>query len=440
MPAIQTPQSDGNSGASPAAALSSPFLDSTACIRQGSRTVVLYPWHQRPDVRPDLERIDEGYAADSVESWFPIDDHHWYFTRIDLGRLFQETTAIRGDLYLRKTTELRRWLARALDEGEVRAYWWAEPQMSLPSSSERQVALAMAGPGENAWYGMSDEPANKPEPWPTNEPQSLNECLQRLQAAKERIRLHKFQPKYSDADLLAIRDAGGAANHRFVVWVASGTKQDGEGVGFTRVSKRSTAWTAPFTMTEDADLDPALLCAKNAMIYKPDQSYTVIIVDRSVSVPGAIEPVTIVPTFANISRLGQSEFAKDGISKIYSKNCMTPEFNAKYKVIFEKFLLHLKGKWALAFNPKVARQFSKRLGPVDGPLFIARHRYQSQFGANQHFTGNGFTGQLKIEGEPGTHKKYGSLEVMTLEINPPRIAQRKAAGGAHVIHIPAKKT
>ena len=107
--------------ASPPPSLSSPFLDSTAYIRRGARSVVLYPWHQSPDERPDLERIDEGYAADSVESWYPIDDHHWYFTRDDLGRLFQETTGIRGDLYLRKTIELRRWLAKALDEGEVRA-------------------------------------------------------------------------------------------------------------------------------------------------------------------------------------------------------------------------------------------------------------------------------------------------------------------------------
>jgi len=112
-------------------ALPSPLLGPTAKVRRGDTWVLLYPWHQAPDPRPDLERISEGYAADSVESWFPIDDHHWYFTRDDLGRLFQETTAIRGDLYLRKTTELRRWLARALDEGEVRAYRWEEPQPDL---------------------------------------------------------------------------------------------------------------------------------------------------------------------------------------------------------------------------------------------------------------------------------------------------------------------
>ena len=357
------PSPAGIPEASPPPSLSSPFLDSTAYIRRGSRSVVLYPWHQSPDERPDLERIDEGYAADSVESWFPIDDHHWYFTRDDLGRLFQETTGIRGDLYLRKTIELRRWLARALDEGEVRAYWWNEPEISLPTGYDHAQTVTTKSLGTtaqpsavegNAWAGMRDEPTKKPGPWPSSEPASLEECHQRLLAAEERIRVHKFQPKYSDADLLAIRDAGGV-NHRFVVWVTSGTKQDTEGVGFTRVSKRSTAWTAPFTMTEDADLDPALLCAKNGMIYKSEESYTVIIVDRSVSVPGSKEPVAIIPTFANISKLGQSEFARDGISKIHAKNCMTPEFNEKYKELFAKFFLSVKKKLEESIQSKAGQ-------------------------------------------------------------------------------------
>ena len=88
-------------------------LRAAAWVRQGEWTIFLYPWHDDPPGK-GFERISEGYAADSVVSWFPIDDHHWYFTRWDLSRLFQETTGIRGDLYLRKTTELRRWLQEAL--------------------------------------------------------------------------------------------------------------------------------------------------------------------------------------------------------------------------------------------------------------------------------------------------------------------------------------
>jgi len=98
-------------------------LDATAWVRRGDWIVYLFPWHRNPKPR-GIEPLSEGYAADSVESWFPIDDHHWYFTRWDLSRLFQETTSIRGDLYLRSTPELRRWLQRALLEGEVVAYCW----------------------------------------------------------------------------------------------------------------------------------------------------------------------------------------------------------------------------------------------------------------------------------------------------------------------------
>jgi len=123
-------------------ALPSPWLDATARVRRGDSWILFYPWHQKPDPRPDMERIGEGYAADSVESWFPIDDHHWYFTRDDLGRLFQETTSIRGDLYMRKTHELRQWLARALDDGEVRAYRWDEPQPDISGFGEPPVTVA----------------------------------------------------------------------------------------------------------------------------------------------------------------------------------------------------------------------------------------------------------------------------------------------------------
>ena len=139
--------------------MSSLWLDATARINRGERMVLLFPWHQSPDDQPDLERIDEGYAADSVESWYPIDDHHWYFTRDDLGRLFQETTGILGDLSFRKTTELRRWLARALDDGEVRAYHWRQPE--VPVSFAAQTETAKAGPEANAWHGLG---AYEPEP------------------------------------------------------------------------------------------------------------------------------------------------------------------------------------------------------------------------------------------------------------------------------------
>ena len=123
-------------------ALPSPWLDAVTRVRRGDRWVLLYPWHRWPDPRPDMERIEEGYAADSVESWFPIDDHHWYFTRDDLGRLFQETTGIRGDLYLRKTHELRQWLARSLYDGEVRAYRWDESPPDLSGFGASPVAVA----------------------------------------------------------------------------------------------------------------------------------------------------------------------------------------------------------------------------------------------------------------------------------------------------------
>lgn len=441
MTAIQSPAD--NPEASPPHSLSSPFLDSTAYIRRSARTVVLYPWHQSPDERPDLERIDEGYAADSVESWFPIDDHHWYFTRDDLGRLFQETTGIRGDLYLRKTTELRRWLARALDEGEVRAYWWSEPEISLPAKNESDVALAMAGPGANAWHGMKDEPQPapkakpKPEPWPENEPSNFDECRNRLEAAKERIQVHQFQPRYSDAELMAIRDTG-TINERFIVWVTHGAKSDANIVGYKRnVTNRTTSWTCPFTQVEDADLDPALICAKNAMTYHPDAEYTMVIMDRTVVVPEASGEITFVPTYANMSGLGVREFSGD-YDESALRLAMTDEGSRAYSELHPKYEAFCKGSGKDYYDPLSASLFSASLSPELGKLFSARHLYNAQLGANSDFVGNGLTKQKILPGGTAPIKEYGSVEAITFSKNTPTIGQRKAAGQVAVIAIPKK--
>ena len=118
-------------------------LRAAAWVRQGEWTIFLYPWHADPPGK-GFERISEGHAADSVVSWFPIDDHHWYFTRDDLGRIFQRTTGIYGDLCYRKTTELRRWLAGALDSGEVRAYRWQEWfRLIEPEDSETDAGKSL---------------------------------------------------------------------------------------------------------------------------------------------------------------------------------------------------------------------------------------------------------------------------------------------------------
>jgi hypothetical protein len=110
-------------------------LDATAWVRQGDWRIYLYPWHRDPRPR-GIEPLDPGFAADSVEIWFPIDDHHWYFTRDDLCRLYEAATMIYGDLYMYSTAELREWLKVALEEREIIAY-----EVRLPSPVEAMEVL-----------------------------------------------------------------------------------------------------------------------------------------------------------------------------------------------------------------------------------------------------------------------------------------------------------
>ena len=442
--------------------MNSLWLDATARINRGERMVLLFPWHQSPDEQPDLERIDEGYAADSVESWYPIDDHHWYFTRDDLGRLFQETTGILGDLSFRKTTELRRWLARALNEGEVRAYLWRQPE--IPVSFAAQTETAKAGPEANAWHGLGayepePKPQSKAKAWPANEPTSFAECEKRLIAAKARIEVDHFQPKYSDAELLAMRDEamrnGGTLPNRFIVWVGKGAKGDGDLVGFKRADTvipahdekpeevkpgRATAWTAAFSQVEDADLDAELLCAKNGMEYDPKSAYTVVIIDRSIPVPGAAEGLTFIPTYEKMIEIGMIEFVPEGLEERDLRAAMTPECTRDYLKQFPAFFAFADAVGRKTFDPDMAREFGSKMEQPKRDRFLARQHYNNQFGANKDFLGNGLTKQLKLEKHPATiPKDFGSFEAITLERNPPTIGQRKAAGAAHSFTIPAIK-
>ena len=441
--------------------MSSLWLDATARINRGERMVLLFPWHQSPDEQPDLERIDEGYAADSVESWYPIDDHHWYFTRDDLGRLFQETTGILGDLSFRKTTELRRWLARALDDGEVRAYHWRQPE--VPFSFPAQTETAKAGPEANAWHGLGayepePKPQSKAKAWPANEPTSFAECEERLIAAKQRIADDGFQPKYSDAQLIAMRDEamrnGGTLPNRFIVWVGKDAKGDSDLVGFKRADTvipahdgkpeevkpgRATAWTAAFTQVEDADLDPELLCMKNGMNYDPSSPYTMIVIDQTMPVPGATAGITFIPTFSKMTEVGTIEFVPEGLSDREIGEAMTPEGNSAYAAQYTGFAAFCAENQIKPYDPKALKAFLTTLPPEARSAFSARQHFNSQLGANEHFLGNGLTKQKPAKGHPATHgKKYGAVEAITLERNPPTIGARLDSGSAKRIVMPKR--
>jgi hypothetical protein len=384
-----------------------------------------------------VEAIDAGYAADCVDLWFPLDDYHLYFTRLDLGDLYERTTGYYGDLWSFTTEELRNWLARALAEGEVLAYWWNDSQ--TPSTRLSAITGISSISPVNSWAGAeSSNSENKIEPWPTEEPASFAECEQRLADAKARIANHKFQPKYSDSELVAMSKKGEVTD-RFMVWVCEGDKSESDVVGYRREDTgRTTAWTAPFVMVEDADLDPEFICLKNGMIYKPEKSYTMVIIDRSVPLPDSKESLVIIPTFSAMAELGAKEFRDDGFSQFALRRAMTPAANGLYKVKFAQLASGL-AEFRMVFDAKIAGQFAEaNLPKQDAEVFRARHRYQIQFGANQHFRGTGLTGQLPHKDHPGTHKEHGALETMTLEHNPPSIAMRKAAGGVKVLSIPPK--
>ncbi len=328
---------------------------------------------------------------------------------------------------------LRAGLVPALGSGPAAAFE-DEPWIGEPSRAEEPAPAPAPA-------------AAKPPPWPEQEPTSFAECEQRLEAARLRIDRHGFQPKYSDAQLMAM-DPVQPVTDRFMVHVREkpnpGDPQE-QVIGYRRTSGRTTSWTAPFDQVEDADKDAKLLTQKLAMdSYSPDDEYEMFIIDTQTPVPmtgvpgaeGAAtgQPYVFVPTRASVTALGKQEFA-DKFSDEVLEQAMSEEYAGEYARLSEQLDQQIAAKGHpkhMRFNQKTYEAFADEQigGGEQQELFLARHTYTCELGTNPDFLGNGLTKQI---GKPG--KQYGAQETLTFEKNPPTVAQRERAGNVKRVSL-----
>ncbi|WP_430623922.1 hypothetical protein, partial [Marinimicrobium locisalis] len=174
-----------------------------------------------------------------------------------------------------------------------------------------------------------------------------------------------------------------------------------------------------FNQAENADTDPNTLAPLLGFTPKPKADYTLVVVDTQA--PGAGQSVTLVPTYENMAKLAKGEIK--GVDPAQVDKVMTPEYSAKYEqhmTAFEKDGLDVRKR------RDINDYADEKISSVEGKeQFKARATIHGEFGANQHFTGDGTTKNLLTDGG-----NRGAVETYTLDKNPKTLNDLENRGSA----------
>lgn len=247
----------------------------------------------------------------------------------------------------------------------------------------------------------------------TNTPQNLEECAVRLKDARARLDQQGYQPKYTDAQQLAKVQNNEVSQERFLVsFQTENTKPDAK-LAFQRESGLAPVWATSFDQLENADTDPKLIADILGTPYDPSKNYVLHIVDRGENLD-LFGQNTLVPTWDNMRQPVQKHLGGKHEPEVLAE-VMTPEYQREYAEHIEVY----RSKDLGEFDKDDQKDYAESLAKGDQEKFVARHNVRTEIGANSEFTGNGLTQSR----EPST--KYGVVETLTLENNPPAISKMK---------------
>lgn len=289
---------------------------------------------------------------------------------------------------------------------------------------------------DEVMHTAGDKPNGKQQPItkiPT-QPTSLEDALERLKAAKERIAKSGYQSKYSDAELAQMAKSGKVPNERFYVRFGTApmdkAKQiiepnlnDGH-IGYQRSSGRHPLWMSTFDQVENADSDPKLIAELFGTNYDPDKKYVMYIVDMGEDFEKNGTDL-FVPTFENMKAKLTNEFEGE-ISSENINTMMSAEYAAEFKGHWGQF-----EKWAKDNNMDSWKQSSVEDFAESGnfaderekSLFKDRSKVLQEIGAWDIFRGDGLTENKTGKGE------LGALEVLAIQHNP--VPVREMVAGAN---------
>lgn len=312
-------------------------------------------------------------------------------------------------------TQLIDLLAEALIDETIVLY--VQSSFKRPSSSSavegstsmpgnRVVPLAPPSPPAT----QSPPPARKAPPPSASTPQSLNECAEKLKAARARLNLQGYQPKYTDEQQLAKVQTNEVSQERFLVSFQSKSTNPDAKLAFQRESGLVPVWATSFDQLENADTDPQLIADVLGTPYDPTKEYVLHIVDRGENLD-LFGQNTLVPTWDNMQQPVQTYLGGKHEPEVLAE-VMTPEYQREYAEHIEVYRENKLDEFRIDHQ----KYYSETLSKKEGSEFSARHNVRTEIGANSEFTGNGLT--QSREGST----QFGVVETLTLENNPPPIS------------------
>lgn len=257
-------------------------------------------------------------------------------------------------------------------------------------------------------------------------PTSLDDAANRLQSMGLEIKEKGYQPKYSDAELIAQAKAGDVAKERFHVrFMESGYQWNREDavksqdnltgmLGLPLKGKTGEGakyWSTTFDQIEDADTDAELICGILGLDYKKDANYMMVVVDTEKAAP-ITGVASVSATFENVSEFANRELP-DEFPKDFTDLTMNDEYQKKYNELFSAALQEgaFKNKWKPSENEFSA--YLERSGVDSDSIDVLTNRLgmHKTIGNNQYYEGNGLTKNKSEQSD----KKYGVVETLNFE-------------------------
>tara|TARA_Y100000782_G_scaffold115480_1_gene159004 strand:+ start:3056 stop:7765 length:4710 start_codon:yes stop_codon:yes gene_type:complete len=255
------------------------------------------------------------------------------------------------------------------------------------------------------------------------EPKSLKECLERLDIARKNIIKDGYKAKYTDAELVQKSKDGSVGKSRFLVSFQPVNNNVDAKLAFQKPNGLVAMWATSFDMLENADSDPQIIADLLATGCDPSKEYVLHIVDRGEDLNSFGEN-TFVPTWSELEKPARKHL------ELKHQDALGNVLNSDYQ---KQYAAHMEEYWEKGlneFNPKDQDEFIETLDDkVKEDKFAARHALRTEFGANSEFTGDGMT-QCRHAGND-----HGVVETLTLENDPPTIAEMKNVTTIHLTPI-----
>ncbi|GDY25063.1 hypothetical protein AHAT_09530 [Agarivorans sp. Toyoura001] len=425
-------------------------FNQTLLVDAFGQSYVFVPRHS--SARHQGEQLHSCIDAYWAESLLQNHSTMWGY-QFDVNKLYSN---IAGDFMANHKTEQQKhaWLSKAIISGEVKVYKGESFAGNAPTDTEGGIPVATLpeksaapratpaketlGQGGKVEQQSSQPPSSsqqkqaKTAPKRLNPAQTINEASTRLKIAKTAITDAKAAnsalPKtpYTLEDKLAIVENG--LNENILVRIIETAHSGDSGTIGQVKGGRAVTWTAPMNQVEHADSDAELLLNAFGTRYKPEKTYTMLLIDKQ-KVADAGDVVSVIPTFDNMKQMiaGNPDM---GIDPNIANKVMNEDFAPKY----EEFANNAWDAGVDMDTPDDRIDYAiNELGyDVDtAKLLSKRHDIATKISAWEIFTGNGMTRDTNVT----SHIAYGPVEVFTYDKNPQQLGKLESLGAIKRIDL-----